>query len=123
MKCPECERTGQKSKLYMPDFYSCTDMGGSQDYYDEDGHHHYHEVNHSSGQGRCSNGHLLDVVASTKCEAPSCSYGREQTITFTGSVPVEPERQYITLPFKTFASPRRIDIRSRPPRLRCLYGG
>jgi hypothetical protein len=81
VKCPECERTGQQSKLYMPTSYFSTAMGGSQDYYDEDGHHHYHEVNRSRGTGHCSNGHTLNVDLSTKCKAPGCDYGFPQNLT------------------------------------------
>lgn len=80
MKCPECEHTGQRSQLYMPDCYFSTAMGGTRNYYDEDGNHHYHEVNRSSGRGSCSNGHVLNVSASTKCTAPGCDYGHPLTI-------------------------------------------
>lgn len=82
MKCPECERTGQRSKLYMPDCYFTTAMGGTETYYDEDGQRHHHEVNHSSGQGRCSNGHLLNFSRSTKCPAAGCDYGFPHQVTF-----------------------------------------
>jgi hypothetical protein len=75
MKCPECERTGQKSRLYMPTSYFSTAMGGTETYYDEDGHRHHHEVNRSGGVGNCSQGHRLAVNASTKCQAPGCDYG------------------------------------------------
>jgi hypothetical protein len=96
MRCPECERTGQRSKLFMPDGYLTTDMGGSRNYYDEDGHRHSHEVNSSSGQAHCSNGHILSVQLSTKCKAPGCDYGTPQTITLVPPKPAEPEPAYIT---------------------------
>jgi hypothetical protein len=51
MRCPECERTGQRSKLYMPTGYFSTAMGGTETFYDEDGHLHHHEVNSSRGRG------------------------------------------------------------------------
>lgn len=91
MKCPECDRTGQRSKFYMPDSYASTLMGGSQSYYDEDGHQHYHEVNSSRGQAHCSTGHILSVALSTRCKAPGCEYGHEQTITLVPQRPAEPE--------------------------------
>lgn len=91
MKCPECERTGQRSKLYMPDGYVSTCMGGSQGFYDEDGHRHYHEVNSSHGQAHCSLGHILTVDLSTKCKAPGCDYGHEQTMTLVPPRPADPE--------------------------------
>lgn len=75
MKCPECERTGQRSKLYMPTSYFSTAMGGTESYYDEDGVHHFHEINDSGGSGSCSQGHILNVSLSTKCPAPGCDYG------------------------------------------------
>lgn len=97
MKCPECVRTGQRSKLYMPATYCCTDMGGTQTYYDEDGVRHHHDVNHASGRGRCSNGHILDVTASTECPAPDCGYGHPQTIDVVPAAPPKPETtEYIT---------------------------
>lgn len=106
MKCPECERTGQQSKFYMPDSYCSTLMGGTQTYYDEDGHRHRHEVNSSAGWARCSNGHVLSVVLSTKCEAPDCDYGTPQTITLVPPRPAEPELEYTTLPYVQFTIPR-----------------
>lgn len=81
MKCPECERLGERSKLYMPDCYSSTAMAGTRTYYDEDGHRHHHEVNSSHGWARCSNGHRLSVRASDKCPAPDCDYGSPMTMT------------------------------------------
>ena len=91
MKCPECERTGQRSKFYMPTGYSSTAMAGSEDYYDEDGHRHYHEVNTRGGQAHCSNGHVLNVTCSDKCQAPGCDYGSPQTITLVPPRAPEPE--------------------------------
>lgn len=84
MKCPECVRTGQRSSLTVSDGYVSTVMGGSQTYYDADGYRHHHEVNESRGQWRCSNGHVLDVVLSTRCGAPACDYGHELTLTLAG---------------------------------------
>jgi len=80
MKCPECERNAQKSKLNMPQGWTSTLMGGSRNFYDEDGNHHYHEVNSTRGQAVCSNGHRLTVTQSTKCLAPECDYGHPQTM-------------------------------------------
>lgn len=80
MKCPECEATGQKSKLYMPTAYISTAMGGSQSFYDEEGNRHHHEVNRRGGIGRCSNGHQLNVDLSTQCQAPGCDYGEPFSI-------------------------------------------
>lgn len=81
MKCPECERTGQRSKLYMPTGYISTCMGGTETYYDEDGHRHHHEINRSHGQGSCSLGHILNVTLSDKCPAPNCGYGSPMSMT------------------------------------------
>lgn len=94
MKCPECERTGQRSKLFMPDAYMCTAMGGSQSFYDEDGEKHYHDINSAMGQGHCSNHHLIDVTRSTKCAAPGCNWGHEQTMAVRPPQPAKPEPTY-----------------------------
>lgn len=91
MKCPECVRTEQRSKFYMPTSYYSTAMGGSQSYYDEDGYRHYHEVNGRGGQAHCSLGHILNVELSTKCKAPGCDYGYEQTITLEPPSPSPPD--------------------------------
>lgn len=85
MRCPECERTGQRSKLYTPTCYISTAMAGAQTCYDEDGNRHHHEVNSSGGRGQCSSGHTLDFTASTKCPAPDCDYGTPQTITLVSA--------------------------------------
>lgn len=106
MKCPECERIGQRSKLFMPDGYFSTAMGGSQSYYDEDGHKHYHEINSSSGQGHCSNGHILDVTLSTKCKAPGCGYGTPLEMTLAPPRPPRPEPSYIEVFNGQFGVPR-----------------
>lgn len=108
MKCPECERTGQRSQLYMPTGYSSTLMGGSQIFYDEDGHRHYHEVNTSHGQAHCSNGHVLNVTCSTKCKAPDCDYGTPQTMTLVPPRPPAPEPEYITFENVQITFPREL---------------
>jgi hypothetical protein len=90
----------------MPDGYFSTGMGGSQSYYDEAGHKHYHEINSSSGQGHCSNGHILNITLSTKCEAPGCDYGTPQTITLAPQRPPRPEPEYITFDNVRIAVPR-----------------
>lgn len=95
VKCPECVRTGQLSKLYMPNGYTSTLMGGTQTYFDEDGVRHHHEVNTSRGQGSCSNGHILDFIASTKCPAPECDYGHPTKVTFVAPEPPKPEPEYV----------------------------
>lgn len=84
MRCPECVRLGLRSRLYAPTCYTRTAMGGSQQYYDEDGNRHYHEVNRSHGQGHCSEGHVLHWAMSTQCPAEGCEYGSPETITVQG---------------------------------------
>lgn len=80
MKCPECERTDQRSKFYMPTTWMMTAAGGSQDYYDEDGEHHYHEVNRGKGQAHCSEGHYFKIGKSTQCSAQGCDYGSPESV-------------------------------------------
>jgi hypothetical protein len=96
VKCPECVRLGTQSKLFMPTGYCCTDMGGSQTFYDEEGHYHHHEVNSATGQGHCTNGHILTVTGSTVCPASDCDYGQPQKITFVPPPPPQPEPEYVT---------------------------
>jgi hypothetical protein len=65
----------------MPTSYVSTAMGGTETYFDEDGHRHHHEVNRSGGRANCSNGHVLNITLSNRCAAPGCDYGHERVIT------------------------------------------
>ena len=76
-KCPFCEKEGKKSKLYSGGAMQ-TLMGGSESFYDEDGKKHYHEINTTTRDYHCSNGHYFTRKYKQKC--PSCDYneGKEQ---------------------------------------------
>ena len=55
MICPECQKLGLKSKAY-PGWTTCTAMY-CQPFYDEEGELHHHDMNTTSTQYSCSNGH------------------------------------------------------------------
>ena len=71
MKCPECERQGMVSKLYLQ-YGPTTDMA-THEFYDEEGKYHFHDPNSSTTIFKCTNRHVGAISQSRKC--PSCDYG------------------------------------------------
>lgn len=65
MICPECEKTGQKSKVYGG--FGLTTAMFSPGYYDEDGNYHHHDPNTTTSKYNCSNGHDFTVVSHKLC--------------------------------------------------------
>ena len=55
MKCPECQKQGLKSKVYVGS--STTTLLAFQPYYDEEGNYHYDDPNTIYTSYSCSNGH------------------------------------------------------------------
>jgi hypothetical protein len=70
MKCPECEKLGFKSCVY-PNGCSVTAMC-SNNYYDENGKYHVHNMNTRTTHYTCSNGHswVEDTTGSCWCGWP-----------------------------------------------------
>lgn len=76
MICPECKAENKKSRVYAgPSSSTCMHCAP---YYDEDGKHHYHDINTSSTSYSCSNGHEWSESSQGSCwcgwpdkEAPS----------------------------------------------------
>lgn len=66
MKCPECEKEGKVSKLYVDGIFK-TCAGGSQYYYDEDGNYHIHDINRATQRSHCTLGHVNVVEIENKC--------------------------------------------------------
>ena len=65
MKCPECEKAGEKSCVY-PQGSSRTMLMGCE-YYDEEGRYHQHDPNVTTTGYRCSNGHEWVEKHIAKC--------------------------------------------------------
>ena len=55
MKCPECEKLGLKSKIFVG--ASSSTLLAAMPYYDEEGNYHYNDLNTTSTSYTCSNGH------------------------------------------------------------------
>ncbi|GAH86400.1 unnamed protein product [marine sediment metagenome] len=55
MRCPECEKNGLKSKVYVGT--SSTTLLASYPYYDEEGNYHCDDPNTITTSYSCSNGH------------------------------------------------------------------
>jgi hypothetical protein len=75
MKCRKCEEEGKTSKVYSP-------MGGTvtcmahQDYYDEAGAYHSHDLNYHGEKWSCSNGHHWSHRWQAACPAGNCEWNK-----------------------------------------------
>jgi hypothetical protein len=65
MKCPECEKIGNKSKVFI-DSSQVTAMGASH-YYDEEGKYHIHDPNTRKTRYTCSRRHSWIVKKRNSC--------------------------------------------------------
>lgn len=78
MKCPECERSGDKSTLSIG--ASLTTAMYTQDYYDEEGVLHRHDPNRHETEYSCSNGHSFKKIHKLKCPALECEWNKERSM-------------------------------------------
>ena len=74
MKCPECVKQDLKSKVNVPSYCIRTAMCVDQ-YYDEDGKYHSHDMNTTSSQYTCSNGHAWTKISKGSCW---CGWGKNE---------------------------------------------
>ncbi|KAB7755227.1 hypothetical protein [Mycolicibacterium mucogenicum] len=74
MKCPECVKTDQRSKVYCHGS-SSTSMGWSP-FYDEDGEYHQHNPNSGEKYYKCSNGHSFTTPVRQACPNPKCHFDK-----------------------------------------------
>ena len=72
MKCPECEKSGERSTVRGGGGFS-TAMGVDT-YYDEDGTFHRHDPNYTTRIMRCSNAHEWDAATPNRCPAEGCDW-------------------------------------------------
>jgi hypothetical protein len=72
--CPACQQEGKVSTVTRAGVFS-TAMPATS-YYDEQGRPHLHDPNKHSESMRCSNGHVLKRVWTTRCA--SCDFGDEE---------------------------------------------
>jgi len=66
MKCPECVKAGQKSKVYTG--YGTTTTMFCPSFYDEEGKFHSHDTNRRSMTYACSNGHSWVAEEANTCQ-------------------------------------------------------
>lgn len=65
MKCPECVKAGQTSRVTVG-MSTSTLMSGSS-FYDENGDYHSHDPNTTETDYACSNGHQWQESTRSKC--------------------------------------------------------
>lgn len=70
MKCPECEKEGKKSCVYIGGTF--VTLMSVFSYYDEDGNHHTHNPNTSTTNYSCSNGHKWSDSTEGSIQSSSC---------------------------------------------------
>lgn len=85
MKCPECEKSGERSFFYEDECCISTAMC-SHSYFDEDGREHRHNPNTRSLGAHCSKGHEFRIKLRSLCRVPDCKWNngrlaREMTLT------------------------------------------
>lgn len=73
MICKKCQENNLKSKVFAGGC-SSTLMTASS-YYDEEGKPHYHDLNTTTAEYRCSNGHRFTVKLRAKCV--SCDFNSD----------------------------------------------
>lgn len=72
MRCHECQKAGQKSRVF-PGMSTTTSMY-SPPYYDEEGVYHSHDPNTLVTSYSCSNGHTWTDTSGMPC--PGCDWGK-----------------------------------------------
>jgi hypothetical protein len=70
LKCQECEKAGQKCRIYIGGCIATSMYCPS--IYDEDGKHYVHDFNNVTQQLSCSNGHSWVEAQEKSC--PSCDW-------------------------------------------------
>ena len=73
MKCEECVKAGEKSRVNSHGGMST--LMGYTPYYDEDGVYHNHDGNRKTNHYSCSNGHQWVEVGKNACPAKGCDFG------------------------------------------------
>ena len=74
MKCDACMIEGRMSSIRVLGHYPRTDMG-SDEYFDEGGNHHYHDLNTGGGPIlECSNGHRRVGSHGGSCLVDGCKF-------------------------------------------------
>lgn len=95
MKCPQCEKEGKRSRVYVGQSYST--LLGWTPYYDEDGNWINNDPNTTTTSYHCSEGHFFNRVTRsgevTVVEIPDGALTSSQDVTATpvgsGGVVVE----------------------------------
>lgn len=74
MKCPECEKEGQRSTVFSGG--GTVTLMSYTPFWDEDGVYHVHDPNTHGTNLSCSRGHKWSLRRLAPCGAPGCNYGK-----------------------------------------------
>lgn len=69
MKCPECEKEGKLSKVWVGP--ESTTLLQVKEFFDENGVYHYHDLNVTTRNFTCSNQHSF-IVSGKVAQCPAC---------------------------------------------------
>ena len=78
MRCPECETSGTKSKVF-PQGGTVT-LLGFEPFYDEDGNYHRHDPNTITSGYRCSEGHSWTSRRKAACPHKECEWNNDLVV-------------------------------------------
>lgn len=74
MKCPHCEKNGQKSSVEF--VRNTTTMLAVRSFHDEEERQHYHNPNVSHKIYQCSNGHPITTDENVPCPVAECDWNK-----------------------------------------------
>lgn len=84
-RCSRCNEEGMKSTVTGGDVGWSTLMYCAP-FYDEEGQRHSHDMNHTTYEFRCSQGHHWTEQTQAGCGAPGCTVTGSREITYKEAV-------------------------------------
>lgn len=73
MRCPECEKEGEKSTVIDP-MGGATTLMAVHAFWDEEDRHHHHDPNATTTSYSCSRGHKWSVSHRDGCPVKDCEW-------------------------------------------------
>lgn len=73
--CPQC--TVESKTSSVREGVSSTTAMWYAPFYDDDGDYHVHDMNYTTTEYTCSNGHQFNVNSSHPCPNTNCNWGKE----------------------------------------------
>lgn len=80
MKCPKCVVEGKKSYVFEDGGW--TTLVYCAPYYDEEGEYHVHDMNTSTWNFHCSEGHSWAESSGHQCPNPKCDWGKGDEVVY-----------------------------------------